>query len=224
MDVIVAEGLAQRHPQRRGQVSASHNKFRQRLANATARACVPADSGSGSHSGPTIRSLQVDATTLANASSSLDRVAISDLQPAAPVADAHDACHGYQLHSLQITDDDPADFEQCCRPRIGLGFQVSALMLVCVCTFTCLESFGICTLCSRERQRRMDFVVRGLPLKANALVIVTDTDVISSTWARCRNKQGAVTTERDIDKNMMCCHQHGITGERWRSQYQSENL
>jgi hypothetical protein len=102
VDYIVAESLAQRHPQLKAQVALSHRQFRTRLSSATAR-----DAASTAR---TVRSLQVDGATVATATSSIT-------SPTGIVAppdydDPDEA--GYQQHAILVQSGDPdEDFEAC---------------------------------------------------------------------------------------------------------------
>jgi hypothetical protein len=94
-DYIVAESLAQRHPQLKAQVALSHKQFRTRLANARSGR---GRSNPGNH---VVRSLQVDASEIP------PDLSLSTIEePEEHVS--------YQQHSIHTTDDDvDADFEAC---------------------------------------------------------------------------------------------------------------
>ena len=104
VDHIVAEGLAQRHPQLRTRIANSHQQFRTRLSNANARARPPPSTASR-----TMRRIEADADQTEPPSPSDDVFpSSSDDDDASP--------DGYQLNAIQAADDDPEDFEACFSP------------------------------------------------------------------------------------------------------------
>lgn len=78
VDYIVAESLAQRNPQLKAHIAASHQQFRSRLTAAHAR-------GGRASRSDAVRSLQLDTSTQATVASSLGHVPTSPLPPASSV-------------------------------------------------------------------------------------------------------------------------------------------
>ncbi|KAI2491619.1 hypothetical protein MHU86_22936 [Fragilaria crotonensis] len=78
VDYIVAESLAQRNPQLKAHIAASHQQFRSRLTAAHAR-------GGRASRSDAVRSLQLDTSTQATVASSLGNVPTSPLPPASSV-------------------------------------------------------------------------------------------------------------------------------------------
>lgn len=95
VDYIVAESLAQRHPQLKAQVALSHRQFRTRLTSAGSRDTLS--------TARTVRSLQMDGATIATATSSIT----SPTGVVAPVDELDDA--GYQQHAIHVHDGDDVD-------------------------------------------------------------------------------------------------------------------
>ena len=95
VDYIVAESLAQRHPQLKAQVALSHRQFRTRLTSAGSRDTLS--------TARTVRSLQMDGATIATATSSMT----SPTGVVAPVDELDDA--GYQQHAIHVHDGDDVD-------------------------------------------------------------------------------------------------------------------
>ena len=110
VDYIVAESLAQRHPQLKAQVALAHRQFRKRLANTNNR--------SSNSATRTVRSLQLDATTMGTDES--PTVSDTDCVPPDPSSSVNDedsGILGYQQHAIQSVSADPdGDFESCFSP------------------------------------------------------------------------------------------------------------
>jgi hypothetical protein len=99
VDYIVAEGLAQRHPQLKAQIANSHRQFRSRLTSAGARTRPPP----GPSSNRTMRRiLEDEPAEHVNAS-----LATADTD------DDDDDPVGFQQNSIRATDLDDLDFEDC---------------------------------------------------------------------------------------------------------------
>jgi hypothetical protein len=110
VDYIVAESLAQRHPQLKAQVAASHRQFRSRLALAGARSRSGPSSNASAPVSRTVRSIHADQPTVGTTISSLESPAIP---PDGPFDDDCGPTR-YQQHSITTNaDDDNSDFEEC---------------------------------------------------------------------------------------------------------------
>ncbi len=96
VDYIVAESLAQRNPQLKAQIAASHQQFRSRLTAVHARGGRPSRSDA-------VRSLQLDTSTQDTVDSSLGNVSAP---PASPASSASFfSPPGFQQHALHLGDD-----------------------------------------------------------------------------------------------------------------------
>jgi Reverse transcriptase (RNA-dependent DNA polymerase)/GAG-pre-integrase domain len=119
VDYIVAEGLAQRHPQLRTQVANAHSQFRSRL---NLRRDVASLRGSPSPGGlsTTVRSILSDSCSPSIESIQLDlpSAAAPSERGSAPT-DPSDGPYGYQVNALRHTstltplEDDLDEFEDC---------------------------------------------------------------------------------------------------------------
>ena len=99
VDYIVAEGLAQRHPQLKAQIANSHKQFRSRLNSANMRG---RPSPGTTNSRPMRRILEDEVPTN-------DAVANNDNED----EEDGDELIGYQQNSLRASVDDATDFEAC---------------------------------------------------------------------------------------------------------------
>jgi hypothetical protein len=99
VDYIVAEGLAQRHPQLKAQIANSHKQFRTRLISANARSRPP----SGPSNIRTMRRILENEPVRAN-----DAIADDDDDD-----DDVTGIVGHQQNSIRTTADDETDFEAC---------------------------------------------------------------------------------------------------------------
>ena len=99
VDYIVAEGLAQRHPQLKAQIANSHKQFRSRLNSANMRGRPSPDT---TNSRPMRRILEDEVPTN-------DAVANNDDED----EEDGDELIGYQQNSLRASVDDAMDFESC---------------------------------------------------------------------------------------------------------------
>ena len=95
VDYIVAEGLAQRHPQLKAQIANSHKQFRSRLNSANVRGRPPP----GPSGNRTMRRILEDDL--------VDADAIDEAE------DDDDGLVGYQQNSIRATAADEMDFEAC---------------------------------------------------------------------------------------------------------------
>jgi hypothetical protein len=118
VDYIVAESLAQRHPQLKAQVASAHRQFRSRLASMTTGG---RGGRQGNQQGGVVRSLQQqpDASTTVTSELSAYTPSATNGDPTdstnLPVANEDDVNpFGYQQHAVSVVSDDPdADFEAC---------------------------------------------------------------------------------------------------------------
>ena len=94
VDYIVAESLAQRNPQLKAQIAASHQQFRSRLTAVHTRGGGRSDA---------VRSLQLDTSTQDTVASSLGNVSAPIASPASSTSAASPV--GFQQNVLHITDE-----------------------------------------------------------------------------------------------------------------------